>query len=92
MIERMTVRRTCRKRCESALHVYEFSRKPQQRELKGKEEKQMANGHVFCSDEDYESIEQVEADHTDAVCIEPVEGGWAVFTNARDWEIWQAQL
>lgn len=46
---------------------------------------------IFCSEEDYADIEEVEATHTDVVSIEPVEGGWRVFTDARDWEIWQAQ-
>lgn len=47
--------------------------------------------HIFCSEDEYKDIEQVDAEHTDVVAIEVVEGGWAVFTDARDWEIWMGQ-
>ena len=48
-------------------------------------------GHVFCSEDDYKDAAEVEATHTDVVEIVEVEGGWAVFTDARDLEIWQGQ-
>ena len=47
--------------------------------------------HMFFSKKDYKDIDEVDATHTDVVAIEVVEGGWAVFTDARDWEIWQGQ-
>lgn len=58
------------------------------------------NMSIFCKDTahadpteiSYASIDEVESSHTDVVHIEPVEGGWLVFTDARDYEIWQGQL
>ena len=38
--------------------------------------------------EEAQTKEQVEEMMTDVVAIEEVEGGWAVFTDAKDWEIW----
>ena len=46
---------------------------------------------TFCREQDYADMQQVEAEHTDVVAIEPVEGGWALFTDAQDYEVWQAQ-
>jgi hypothetical protein len=47
--------------------------------------------HIFCSDKDYSDIDEVDATHTNVVAIEVVEGGWEIFTDARDWEIWMGQ-
>lgn len=45
----------------------------------------------FVSNEDFATIEEVDEAHTDVVAIEPVEGGWQIFTDARDYEVWQGQ-
>ena len=42
--------------------------------------------------EEATSIEQIEERMTDIVAIEEVDGGWIVFTDAKEWEIWQNQL
>jgi hypothetical protein len=49
----------------------------------------MAN--IFCSTDDYESREHVEATHTYAPLIVEVEGGWLVFDTLADYETWGAQ-
>ena len=46
---------------------------------------------IFCDEADYADTDQIEGDFTDVVAIEPVQGGWMVFKDARDLEVWNAQ-
>ena len=39
--------------------------------------------HIFCSEEEYRDVEQVDAEHTDVVVIEPVEGVGGFSRRAR---------
>ena len=46
---------------------------------------------MFCTENDYNTVDDVRATYPGAARIVDVEGGWLVFASIADFEIWSAQ-
>lgn len=47
---------------------------------------------MFCSEDYYDTIEDVSADYPSAAMVVPVEGGWRVFEDMSEYHTWINQL
>lgn len=48
--------------------------------------------NIFCSADNYETIDEVKDVYPGAAIVIEVEGGWMVFETVTDYETWQNQV